>query len=128
MVKRIVHELIHDDRGIVVSTELVLVATLAVVALIAGLTAIRDAVVSELSDVAGGVQRLNQSYSTNGLRAPSAYGVGSDFQDATDFCDTPGSESGVADNCIRFDAPSEDERPWRRFRRLQLDSDGLRDI
>lgn len=128
MATRIVHKLLQDDGGAVVSTELVFVATIAVVGLIAGLTAIRDAIVSELSDVAGSVQDFNQSYSTNGLSGPSAESHGSDFQDAIDFCDTPDDPAGAADNCIRFDEPSEHERPWRRFRRLQSDSDGLRGI
>ena len=78
----------NDDKGFVVSIELVLISTIAVIGLIAGMTAVRDGVVSELSDVAGSVQDLNQSYSYNGVTGHSATTAGSDFTDALDFCDS----------------------------------------
>jgi hypothetical protein len=93
----------NDDAGFVVSVELVLISTIAVIGLLAGLTSVRDAVVCELSDVAGAVQDLNQSYSYNGVVGHSSTNVGSDFNDALDFCDTTDDVSGQADNCITFD-------------------------
>ncbi|MEY4179963.1 MAG: hypothetical protein RLY70_3537, partial [Planctomycetota bacterium] len=45
-----------DDRGFVVSSELVLIATVVVIGLLTGLAAVRDALISELSDVAGAIQ------------------------------------------------------------------------
>ena len=99
----------NDDAGFIVSIELVLIATIAVIGLIAGMTAVRDAVVSELSDVAGAVQDLNQSYSFTGVEGHSGLTDGSDYIDATDFCDDPNDIAGQADNCIVFDVPPADE-------------------
>ncbi|MCC9602742.1 hypothetical protein LOC67_19505 [Stieleria sp. JC731] len=78
----------QDERGFVISIELILIVTIMVIGLIAGLTALRDAVVSELTDVAKGVQQLNQSYQANGVVGHGASTMGSDFQDASD----PGSD------------------------------------
>lgn len=94
----------NDDKGFVVSIELVLIATIAVIGLITGLTAVRDGVVSELSDVAGAVQDINQSYTINGVVGHSAVTAGMDFLDANDHCDDNDQVGdGTADNCITFD-------------------------
>ncbi len=82
---RIWNQLWNDAYGQTVSSELVLMATLIALGLLAGLTAIRDGVVSEISDVAGSVQDLNQSYSFSSLQGHSATTVGSDGRDAVDF-------------------------------------------
>ena len=107
--KNIPAQLWNDDAGFIVSVELVLIATIAVIGLIAGMTAARDAVVSELSDVAGAVQDLNQSYTYTGVDGHSALTDGSDYVDATDFCDDAEDTPGQADNCIVFDVPAADE-------------------
>lgn len=99
----------NDDAGFIVSIELILIATIAVIGLIVGMTAVRDAVVSELSDVAGAVQDLNQCYSFNGVTGHSSSTCGSDFIDALDFCDDADDTSGEADNCITFDGPPTNE-------------------
>ena len=103
------HKILNDDTGFVVSIELVLIATIAVIGLIAGLTSVRDGVVSELSDVAGSVQDLNQSYSFNGVVGHSATNSGSAFTDALDFCDSADDQAGEADNCITFDGAPTNE-------------------
>lgn len=107
--KNISQKLWNDNAGFVVSIELILIATIAVIGLIAGMTAVRDGVVSELSDVAGSVQDLNQSYSYNGVTGHSASTSGSNFTDATDFCDDAEDIAGQADNCITFDGAPADE-------------------
>lgn len=84
-------------------------ATLIALGLLAGLTAIRDGVVSEISDVAGSVQDLNQSYSFSALQGHSATTVGSDRRDALDFCDDADSVQGLADNCIRMNVSPANE-------------------
>lgn len=94
----------NDDKGFIVSIELILIATIAVIGLITGLTAVRDAVVSELSDVAGAVQDVNQSYAINGVVGHSATTAGMDFLDQTDHCDDANDIAGQADNCIVFNA------------------------
>jgi Flp pilus assembly pilin Flp len=99
----------NDEAGFVVSTELVLLATVAVVGLITGITAVRDGVVSELSDVAGAVQEVNQSYSYDGVVGHNAASAGTQFIDNLDECDSADDPAGVADNCITFDQPSVNE-------------------
>ena len=99
----------NDEAGFIVSIELILIATIAIIGLITGLTAVRDAVVSELSDVAGAVQDLNQCYSFNGVEGHSATTCGSDFIDELDHCDSNDDVDGDADNCIVFDvAPAQE--------------------
>lgn len=98
-----------DDAGFIVSVELILIATITVIGLLAGLTAVRDGVVCELSDVAGAVQDLNQSYAYSALTGHSATNVGSDFVDSLDFCDDADQVAGQADNCITFTVGPADE-------------------
>jgi hypothetical protein len=74
----------QDEAGFVVSMELVLIVTILVIGTIAGLTALRDAIVGELTDVARSVQQLNQSYSINGVESASASTSGSGYQDHSD--------------------------------------------
>ncbi|EAQ80141.1 hypothetical protein [Blastopirellula marina] len=93
----------NDEAGFIVSTELILIATIVVIGLIVGLSAVRDAVTSELSDVAGAIQDLDQSYTLYGVTGHSAAVSGSDFGDATDFCDSNGDPVGGIDNCIVID-------------------------
>ena len=96
----------NDEAGFIVSIELILIATIAIIGLITGMTAVRDAVVSELSDVAGAVQDWNQCYSFDGVSGHSASTYGSDYIDSTDWCDDADDAPTVADNCIVFtDAP-----------------------
>lgn len=101
--KNLTMKLWNDNAGFVVSIELILIATIAVIGLIAGMTSVRDGVVSELSDVAGSVQDMNQSYSYNGVTGHSGSTAGSDFQDNLDFCDSTDDAPNEADNCITFD-------------------------
>ena len=61
----------NDEAGFVVSVELVLISTITVIGLMTGLTAVRDGVVSELSDTAGAVQDMNQSYTCLLYTSPS---------------------------------------------------------
>ena len=56
-----------DEGGFVISTELVLVATLLIMALVVGLEAVRNAVLTELADTATAIAQANQSYSFSGV-------------------------------------------------------------
>ena len=92
-----------DETGFVLSTELVLVGTIAVIGLLTGMTTLRNAVVQEMSDVAGAVQDLNQTYSFNGINGHSASTQGSDFIDNRDYCDSAeDANPGSTDNCLSF--------------------------
>jgi hypothetical protein len=85
-----VRKLWMDEAGFVVSTELILVAVLLVIGMIAGLATIRDQVVQELGDVAVAVSDVNHSYRFSGVTGHSSSTAGSSFADRLDFCDDPG--------------------------------------
>ena len=51
-----------EDRGFVVSAELVLIATIVVLALVVGLSVVRTAITAELVDVANAFGSSNQSF------------------------------------------------------------------
>lgn len=52
----------QDERGIVLSTELILMATILIMGSITGLVVFRDHVVQEFGDVGAAVNALNQSF------------------------------------------------------------------
>lgn len=96
------NQLLHDEVGFIVSSELVLVATILVIGLIVGLSEVQHAVVSELNDVGDAIGSLNQSYHFTGFSKRSGYGSfggggagfcakaftrGSAFIDVVDECD-----------------------------------------
>ncbi|MBX3450165.1 MAG: hypothetical protein KF777_11420 [Planctomycetaceae bacterium] len=80
--------MLRDDRGFVVSSELVLIATIVVIGLITGLVTVRDQVIQELADVADAISEVDQSYSYSGATAHAASTAGTIFADLADFCDT----------------------------------------
>jgi hypothetical protein len=59
-------QLWSDESGFVVSTELVLVATILVLSLVVGMKKISSQVLAEMSDVANAIGFLNQGYSFAG--------------------------------------------------------------
>ena len=81
-----------DQNGAVVSIELVLIITIAVLALIVGWSEVAVAVNTELNDVSNAIGALNQSYAFSGFHAfghgkiKSSFG-GSCFIDRVDDCD-----------------------------------------
>lgn len=97
-----------DEAGFIVSSELVLIATVLVIGMLAGLTTIRDQVVQELADVADAISEINQSYSFNGVTGHSASTAGSVFLDLRDFCEaaTTDQTAGSEPQCIAIGAIS----------------------
>ena len=92
--KQLLHCLMADEAGFIVSTELVLIGTLLIIGMIVGLSEVQHAIVSELNDVADGVGSINQSYKFSGFtsyktegRGLKAQFAGSSFRDTTDECD-----------------------------------------
>ncbi|HLQ45636.1 MAG TPA: branched-chain amino acid aminotransferase [Planctomycetaceae bacterium] len=79
--------LLNDECGFVVSAELILVATIAVLGLVVGLAEVRQAVSAELEDVATAIGSMNQSYCFTGLYTQKAHSSGSYCHDHADFCD-----------------------------------------
>ncbi len=106
----------HDEVGLVISAELVLVLTIGVLMLVVGLHAVTKAVNYELGDIASAIGALDQSYSYDGFEKPSgkygchAFVAGSAYGDKADECDCAeiievrprpkkdGSSSGRAEN------------------------------
>ncbi len=76
-----------DDRAFVVSSELVLIATIMVIGMVVGLVTVRDQVVQELADVAAAVSRTEQAFSFSGVTGHTSSIAGSAFDDVVDFCD-----------------------------------------
>ncbi len=103
-----VRKLWNDEAGFVVSSELVLVATILVVGMIAGLVTVRDQVVQELADVAGAISDVDQSYQYTGVTAHNSSTSGSDFTDLLDNCDADGqADADTGSNCVDVTAPND---------------------
>jgi Flp pilus assembly pilin Flp len=83
--------LLRDERGAVLSAELVLVLSILVLGVIVGLSEVAVAVNTELNDVSNAIGALDQSYFFTGFRnfepkCPS-HVAGSRFTDLHDDCD-----------------------------------------
>jgi hypothetical protein len=90
-----------DDSGFIVSSELILLATVVVIGLISGMATVRDQTLMELGDVADAVSELNQSYSYAAITAHGASVAGGAFLDAGDFCDLGGDGDQFAEFCVQ---------------------------
>lgn len=77
----------HDDAGILISLELMVLGTVLVIGLLVGLAAFRDAITNELADVSSGISRMNQSFSVRGVSSPSASVAGHSHVDVNEFDD-----------------------------------------
>lgn len=77
----------NDEAGFIVSAELILVATIAVLALVVGLTEVASAINFELDDVACAFGSINQSFCFRGFSGCKGHSVGSFFHDDRDACD-----------------------------------------
>ena len=102
-------QLWRDESGFIISSELVLVATILVIGMIVGLTTVRDQVVQELADVAGAISDIVQSYSYSTVTGHTSSTAGSDFHDHNDFCDEDDDNNcvgGAGSNCVNVNVPS----------------------
>lgn len=82
-------KLINDETGFIVSAELILVATIAVLGVVVGLSEIAFGVNNELEDVASAFGSMNQSFHVNGLHSDGkACTAGSEYNDDYDTCDS----------------------------------------
>lgn len=64
-------KLFNDEIGFVISAELILVMTIAVLAMVVGLASVRDAVTHELNDISHAFGTVSQTYQVTGLRKSS---------------------------------------------------------
>ncbi len=89
-------KLFNDEAGFIVSAELVLVLTIAVLGMVVGLASVKDAVTNELNDLADAFGVIDQTYTVRGLTATSgtnkahAQAAGFGFNDRQDDCDCKG--------------------------------------
>jgi hypothetical protein len=89
-----------DEAGFVISSELVLVATILVIGMIVGLTELRNQVLQELTDVALAIGCISQTYTYSTVTGHTAATAGSAFQDTTDYCDNGGFDPPGEAACI----------------------------
>lgn len=105
--------LLKDEAGFVISTELMLVATILVIGLIVGQATLRDQVVTELADVADAISAVDQSYQISDITGHSSSTAGTIFDDNPDFCDAndAGAQGTAADDntCVRIDGGADAE-------------------
>ena len=83
----------NDETGVIISAELVLVLTIAVLSMIVGLSEVAVAVNTELNDVSNAIGALNQSYAFtgfvgNGGKYKSWYRGTTFIDNGPDDCDT----------------------------------------
>lgn len=93
----------RNQKGFIVSIELIFIATILVIGLLAGWVMVRDNTLGELQDVANAIGSVNQSYTYNGTAevspAPNAENTqtsGSFFVDGQDESDMYVIQVGVA--------------------------------
>ena len=85
----LITNLLNDENGFLVSAELILIATIAVLGLAVGLSEISFSVNNELEDVASAFGSLNQSFYVNGAHSEGkACTAGSEYSDEYDTCDS----------------------------------------
>lgn len=85
----LITRLINDEAGFIVSAELILVATIAVLGVVVGLSEIAYGVNNELEDVASAFGSVNQSFYVNGVHSEGkACTAGSRYSDEADNCDS----------------------------------------
>ena len=111
----------RDQSGYVFSIEMLLLGTVVVIGLIIGHTSVRDALNSELSDIGGALQDLNQSFSYT-VDNGDGTTIEASFVDSLDFCDSPEDPSGAADNCIVFNVEPSDEVEPKPFEVSEIGS------
>ncbi len=98
----------NDESGFVVSSELVLVLTIAVLGMVVGLTAVRDSISQELVDLSDAFGAVNQTYNVSGVSKEKNRGkahaaiAGFGFNDNADDCDCQGLT--ITDVCGKRDA------------------------
>ncbi len=79
-------QFLRDESGLVITAELIMIITIAVISLTAGWGAVASMLAEELEDVANSVGSLDQSYNYRGISAPGhASCSGSGFNDSANL-------------------------------------------
>ncbi len=86
--KNLWQQLLADEMGVVLSSELALVGTVGVLGMVAGLEAVTRSVTSELNDLSSAFGAIDQSFNYRGIsKAGHARASGSGFNDRGDLGD-----------------------------------------
>lgn len=81
-----IHRFMRDESGLVITAELIMIITIAVISLSAGWGAVASMLAEELEDVANSVGSLDQSYNYRGISAPGhASCSGGGFNDSANL-------------------------------------------
>lgn len=97
----------NDEAGFIVSTELVLIATILVLGMIVGLTTLRNDVVAELADLAGAIGDVSQDYHYSAVTGHSSSTGGSEYNDNEDFCASNDDPEETPDQCVNVAVQSQ---------------------
>ena len=90
--KTLCKELLSNEGGFILSAEMILILTIAVLGIVVGLSQVQQAVVGELQDLALAFSGLNQSFATPAFRGcikfgrPISWTAGSGFIDFNNTC------------------------------------------
>lgn len=76
---QLILDLIHDETGSVVSTESVIVGTVAIAGTTAGMNATSQAIDSELAELASAIRQLDQSFTVSKERSSKGWSAGSSY-------------------------------------------------
>jgi Flp pilus assembly pilin Flp len=83
---RLLNALVRDEAGFIVSAELVLISSIAVLGLVVGLSEVSLNVNNELEDVGSAFSSIDQGYCVQGASGHKGHKKDSSFQDCLDFC------------------------------------------
>ncbi|MFM7059481.1 MAG: hypothetical protein ACKO2P_21415 [Planctomycetota bacterium] len=94
---------VRNEDGFLLSSEALLIGTIAVLGLLVGLVSVRDAVVQELGDFSQAIGLLNQSYTYTGVSDVSGTTQGGVLADTLDNSD---ASSATDANGINVTSPA----------------------
>ena len=120
---KMLKKLWRNDDGAFASMELILIATIAVIGIIVGLTTYRNTLVQELGDSAAAMARLNQGYQINRINIARNFPIAgggvvrvrstiraSNYRDRRNFGQPANVDpNGQGPMCIRINLAPEDE-------------------
>lgn len=95
MMMKVLGRLWADDAGVILSAELVLIATLLVIGMIVGLTSVRDSVVQELGDLAQAFAVIDQDFSFTRVSGHTSSTAGAVNDDREDNCENAAMVPGA---------------------------------
>lgn len=83
-----------------ITSEIILIATILVIGLVTGLSTVRNAVMQELGDVGTAVGVVSQDYSFGAASGHASSAGGSRYIDQVDSCEDPICSDDCIDICL----------------------------